>query len=153
MNRNMGLLTYEYQISFARSMVDKTPADELIKEEVTFLMSVLPKGTEFLDAVSKQHHTFMMAHTYELTFGHPYFEDGTKLEVDRQLIVWQEGEDRIRQSEMFLGLRYIKPYPVNPMAHLDDVGAPIMIGTGVPEQPASSGLIGYQAYSNSKDGK
>ena len=123
----MGLLTYEYRIGFARMMVDKTPPEDMIKKEVAFLMNVLPEGTEFLDAVPLTNDG--LCKPYTLTFGHPYFQNGTTLEVDRQRIIW-EGKDQLEQSEMFIGLRYIQPNmwssrPVNPMAHLDDVGGSI----------------------------
>lgn len=125
----MGLLTYEYRISFARTMVYKTPVEDMIKKEVAFLMNVLPEGTEFLDSVPVADSGMHLSKCYKLTFGHPFFENGTTLEVDRKRIIW-EGKDRLEQGEMFIGLRYVTPmqFPVNPMAHLDDVGAPVIQG-------------------------
>lgn len=125
----MGLLTYEYRISFALTMVDKTPPEDMIKKEVAFLINVLPEGTEFLDAVPIADSGLYLCKGYKLTFGHPYFQNGTVLEVERQRIIW-EGKNCLEQGEMFIGLRYVTPFqitglPVNPMAHLDDVGAPV----------------------------
>jgi len=126
----MGLLKYEYRFSCIQSMVSKTSKEDMVKKEVAFLLNVLPKGTEFLDAVETAR--LDLFRSYTLTFGHPYFENGTILEVDRKLIVW-EGMESAEQAEMFLGLRFIKPYPVNPMAHLDDVGAPVNHKFNVPD--------------------
>lgn len=120
----MGLLTYDLQISFARFMIDKTPEKEMIQKEVDFIMNVLPKGTEFLDVESQPNNGFSMFKTHKLTFGHPWFENGTKLEIDWQRAFWKDNE-LIKEANVFLGLRYIKPYPVNPMVLLNDVGAPL----------------------------
>lgn len=146
----MGLLTYEFNTSAVQRYVTDKTKEEALKEEIAFLMNVLPKGTEFLDAVEDNSHWLRSSFdTYILTFGHPYFENGTKLELDYDEITYED-KGSIKEISVFLGLRYIKPYPINPMAHLDDVGAPVInacIGKIAETiRLECDGLIGYQAY-------
>lgn len=151
----MGLLTYDFNISLQSLMIEGVNEKDLIKKEVDFLLTVLPRGTEFLDAVKKKEYECLYI-PYVLTFGHPIFENGTKIQTNYYRVAWVEN-NKLEQQNLFLGIRYINSDGTD-MFHnpsVNDVEAPVVsktIGYMAETIPSGcGGLIGYQAYSNGKD--
>lgn len=105
----MGIITYNFELSIARTMIGNGygPSDEADE-----LLKFLPRETIFLgfDDITP---SITLNHCYVLKFFHPFFEDGSKIEVVKKLIAWTNydpaASNRITQQDMIQSINYFGP--------------------------------------------
>lgn len=105
----MGLATHEFSISFAQTMVE-TKQYILAHQENT-LLSLLPPGAEVKNIAEAASGGLSLGIQYVMHVEHPSFPEGTKIELDRARVLWEDPnhEGKIIHTTVVTAVRYIKP--------------------------------------------
>jgi hypothetical protein len=105
----MGKLIYETTIPTHQILLK--PFQEILDKRIILLYSILPKGSERSEVIETQ--TDGLINRYQIIFEHPFFEDGSKVEMDLVRIAWKEpgagGIERVYEDSILIGVRYFNP--------------------------------------------
>lgn len=100
----MGQITTVFRISAYNHL--GRPRADILSEEIDFLLTILPKGTKFLE--SAQMDIVDLSVRYLLTFEHPYFENGTSFNTSAVRACWPN-ENTLVHANFFLAINYFRP--------------------------------------------
>jgi hypothetical protein len=104
----MGLITYKLNISYSAACV--TTPSAIIEEQKHQLLAIMPHGTEAIIVDRLEDNFVNMSIVYILTFSHPLFKDGSRIELDYTRDCWQnENGATIDQANVLTGVRYYDP--------------------------------------------
>lgn len=102
----MGTLNYEYKQSLAMSMIQSVNLEQMMKDEIYFMLGVLPRGTKHVSIT--QHPVAGICSPFTIVFEHPLFEDGSSVKANFYRDCYVKDE-KIEQLVVFTGLEFFKP--------------------------------------------
>lgn len=106
----MGLIAYKLNISYAALQVANPST--IIEDQKHLLLSVMPNGTEAVGIERLEDNHSSLSILYILTFSHPLFKDGSRIELDQTRVYW-ENESLIGNAlipgNVLTAIRYYDP--------------------------------------------
>jgi hypothetical protein len=103
----MGKISHKLGISLQGAQVLGFFESAQIEHRRDLLLSLMPQGTEMIEVVKMA--PMNLSVEVQLVFEHPFFKDGSKIELDQARVVWLLPDERIGQGNIVTGVRYTGP--------------------------------------------
>jgi hypothetical protein len=103
----MGKISYIHRISLSSYLIKKNfNLEQILHDRIDLLLKILPEGAEY-HSMTELPITTIYRDT-SLLFEHPYFPDGSKIELDYKYDYWAKPNDGGLGDVHFLtGIRYL----------------------------------------------
>lgn len=104
----MGKLFYDLHISHAATLIQSI--DSIVQKRISLLDSILPREYTYLHMEENTTNNGI-AKVYRLIFEHPFFEDGSKIELDLVRIRWKADKENecLVEDSVLIGVKYTDP--------------------------------------------